>query len=192
MNILLALRRRDLTGEGCQIDIAMADAMFTFSWLALAGAHATGRFPGSQDTLLTGGSPRYRLYPTRDGKFLAVGALEEKFWRTFCEAIGLAPELWDDGRDPDATFAAVATIIGSQDAVTWARRIEPLDCCCTVVRSLEEARADPHFVARGLFDTLAAGPDGRTLPAVTIPIAPALRRPASVLREVRAPGADPL
>lgn len=190
MNILLALRQREQTGEGCHIDIAMADAMFTFSWLALAGAHASGRFPGSQDTLLTGGSPRYRLYATRDGKFLAVGALEEKFWRTFCEAIGLEPELWDDGRDPDATFAAVAAIIGSQDAMTWASRIEPLDCCCTIVRSLEEARADPHFTSRGLFDALAVGPDGMQLPSATVPIAPALRRSASVLREVREPGTD--
>src|SRR5918998_2477387 len=96
MNILLALRRRDLTGEGCRLDIAMADAMFTFAWFALAEGHARGRMPGAGENMLTGGSPRYGLYPTADGQVLAVGALEQKFWDAFCEGIGLPADLRDD------------------------------------------------------------------------------------------------
>src|ERR1700732_4279237 len=46
INILLALRQRDTTGEGCHLDIAMTDAMFTFAWHALAAGQATGCFPG--------------------------------------------------------------------------------------------------------------------------------------------------
>ena len=65
LNILLALRRRDLTGEGAHLDIAMADAMFTFAWFGLAEGHATGRFPGAAENMLAGGSPRYGLYATR-------------------------------------------------------------------------------------------------------------------------------
>jgi alpha-methylacyl-CoA racemase len=75
MNILLALRQRDLTGEGSFLDIAMADAMFTFAWFGLAQGHATGRFPGAGENMLAGGSPRYGLYETADGRYLAVGAL---------------------------------------------------------------------------------------------------------------------
>src|SRR5262247_2842483 len=66
INILLALRRRDATGEGCCLDIAMADAMFTFAWYALALGQATRRFPAPGELLLAGGSPRYQLYPTSD------------------------------------------------------------------------------------------------------------------------------
>src|SRR6185503_7941462 len=80
MNILLALRQRDKTGAGSYLDIAMTDAMFTFASHALASGHATGQFPGMGGARLSGGSPRYQLYPTSDGKLVACGALEQKFW----------------------------------------------------------------------------------------------------------------
>ena len=60
INILLALRRRDLTGEGCRIDVAMTDAMFTFAWLALAEGFAGRAFPG-----ITGEHARRRLAALR-------------------------------------------------------------------------------------------------------------------------------
>ena len=81
INILLALRQRDLTGEGMHLDIAMTDALFSFLWLALSDGAVGGRYPGPGEQSLAGGSPRYQLYATSDDRFLAVGALEEKFWR---------------------------------------------------------------------------------------------------------------
>ncbi|HXW23305.1 MAG TPA: CaiB/BaiF CoA-transferase family protein, partial [Xanthobacteraceae bacterium] len=111
INILLGLRQRDASGQGCHLDIAMADAMFTFEWLALAVAQATGRYPGPGELRTCGGSPRYQLYPTRDGKLVACGSLEQKFWEAFCATIGLAAKLIDDRADPAATKAAVAAII---------------------------------------------------------------------------------
>ena len=68
INILLALRARDQSGEGCHIDIAMTDAMFTFGWYALAIGAASGQFPAPGELRLVGSSPRYRLYPTKDGR----------------------------------------------------------------------------------------------------------------------------
>ena len=68
----------------------MSDAMFTFASHAIAVGHITGTFPGAGGARLTGGSPRYQLYPTRDGKLVACGALEQKFWIAFTAAIGLA------------------------------------------------------------------------------------------------------
>ena len=61
INILLALRARDRSGQGCHLDIAMTDAMFTFAWYALALGSATGRFPAPGELPLAGGSPRYQL-----------------------------------------------------------------------------------------------------------------------------------
>jgi crotonobetainyl-CoA:carnitine CoA-transferase CaiB-like acyl-CoA transferase len=190
INILLALRKRDLTGRGCRLDIAMADAMFTFAWMALAQAHAGHGFPGSRDTMLTGASPRYQLYPTADGQLLAVGALEQKFWDAFCEAIDLPLHLREDHHSPQETMAQVRRIIGSQDAGFWRSLLEPRDCCCTIVRSLEEARNDPHFIARRLFAVEAIGEGGESIPAASIPIAPALRKAFDVPRPVKRPGAD--
>jgi crotonobetainyl-CoA:carnitine CoA-transferase CaiB-like acyl-CoA transferase len=186
-NILLALRRRDLTGLGCRIDVAMADAMFTFAWFALAEGAATGRHPGPHETMLAGGSPRYGLYPTRDGRFLAVGALEDKFWAAFCDAIGLEPKL-RDARDPAATRAEVTRLVAARDAAALAGLLHGRDCCCTVVASLDEAAADPHFSARGLFRAKARTPDGALLPAAVVPIDPVLRRSLDEPRDV--PGLD--
>jgi crotonobetainyl-CoA:carnitine CoA-transferase CaiB-like acyl-CoA transferase len=177
MNILLALRQRDATGEGCHLDIAMADAMFTFAWHALATGVATGRYPGSGEGLLTGGSPRYQLYRTRDDKLVACAALEPKFWRAFCAAIGLAGALTDDLANPAATRDAVALLIATKSADEWRPVFATADCCATIVASLAEALQDPHFVARGIFAGQATTPQGATLPALPVPIAEYFRAP---------------
>ncbi|MFL5091804.1 MAG: CaiB/BaiF CoA transferase family protein [Xanthobacteraceae bacterium] len=182
INILMALRQRDATGEGCHLDIAMTDAMFTFAWYALALGHATGRFPRPGELPLAGGSPRYQLYPTSDGKLVACAALEQKFWLAFVTAIGLAPDLANDLVDPAAVKAAVAAIIAVETADHWRPLFAAADCCTTVVASLQEALADPHFVERGLFAHTVTGETGRAMPALPMPIAPAFRAP---------PGAKP-
>lgn len=175
INILLALRGRDQSGEGCHLDIAMADAMFTFAWHALAAGQATGRYPGAAEAKLAGGSPRYRLYPTRDGALVACAALEQKFWLAFCAAIGLAKELGDDERDPAATAAAVAAIIAAKPADDWRPVLAKADCCATIVASLEEAVRDPHFVKRGLFAHQVETGNGTVMAALPVPIAPVFR-----------------
>jgi alpha-methylacyl-CoA racemase len=174
LNVLLGLRQRDATGQGCHIDIAMADAMFTFAWHALISGFAGDAFPGAGEAQLAGGTPRYRLYPTRDHKIVACAALEPKFWQAFTRAIGLDQRYVDDAKDPNATAQAIAAIIASRSAEQWRPILAEADCCATIVASLEEAVADPHFIERGLFaEKLAVG--GKTMPALPVPIAPAFR-----------------
>ena len=120
INILLALRARDQSGQGCHLDIAMTDAMFTFAWYALAIGAADGNISQTGRACgLVGGSPRYQLYPTKDGKLVACGAIEQKFWTAFTAAIGLAAEFIDDRRDPKATRDAVAKMIAARTANEW-------------------------------------------------------------------------
>lgn len=192
LNILLALRERDRSGQGCHLDIAMTDAMPTFAWYGLAQGQASGRYPQGGEGLLTGGSPRYGLYATADGWFLAVGALEEKFWAIFSAAIGLDEALRDDRRQEEATRAAVAALVGAQPAEHWRGLLEPLDCCCTVVRTLEEALADPQLTARGLLDRQAEEPGGRRIVSTPLPLAPVFRDAAPALRKVPAVGDETL
>jgi crotonobetainyl-CoA:carnitine CoA-transferase CaiB-like acyl-CoA transferase len=175
INILLGLRQRDATGQGGHVDIAMSDAMFTFAAHALAAGQATGEFPGRGGARLSGGSPRYQLYPTSDGALVACAALEQKFWLAFAAAIGLTPELVDDRRDPAATIATVAAIVASRNAAEWRPVFAAADCCVTIMSTLEDALADPHFAARGLFSRRVAGPSGQTMPALPVPIDPAFR-----------------
>ena len=176
INVLLALRQREQTGQGCHLDIAMTDTMFTFAWHALAEGFATGRYPDSGRSTLAGGSPRYQLYPTRDGKFVACGALEDHFWRAFAAAIGLAESLRDDAKNPDTTRDTIAKIIAGKTADEWRPVLAAADCCATIVASLEEAARDPHFVGRGLFSAKISAPSGATIPALPVPIAPEFRQ----------------
>jgi crotonobetainyl-CoA:carnitine CoA-transferase CaiB-like acyl-CoA transferase len=175
INILLGLRQRDATGEGVYLDIAMTDAMFTFAWYAYAIGQATGTYPGPGEIRLVGGSPRYRLYPTRDGKLVACGALEQKFWISFCNTIGLPAPLMDDLADPAASKAAIAAIIARETAEHWRPKFAAADCCVTIMACLEEALHDPHFVERGLFAHRVSSASGNTMAALPMPIAATLR-----------------
>jgi alpha-methylacyl-CoA racemase len=178
VNILLALHARHKTGEGAYIDIAMTDAMFTFAWYALALGQASGKFPGAGELRVTGASPRYQLYATGDGKLVACGALEQKFWAAFTQAIGLPAQFIDDSGDPDATRRAVAGIIATRSAAEWKPVFAKADCCVSIVAPLEEAIRDPHFTGRGLFAHLLENRSGATMPALPVPIAPQFRAPA--------------
>jgi alpha-methylacyl-CoA racemase len=175
INILLALRARDRTGLGCHLDIAMTDAMFTFAWYALALGQTSGHFPAPGELSLTGSSPRYQLYPTRDGKIVACGAIEQRFWLAFTNAIGLADVFVDDHRDPQASRTAVAAIIAARNADHWRPVFAAGDCCVTIVVPLEQAICDPQFTARGLFAHRLQSASGKTMPALPVPIANAFR-----------------
>jgi alpha-methylacyl-CoA racemase len=178
INILLALRQRDRTGEGCHLDIAMTDAMFTFAWRALAGYWATGSLAASGQGELTGDTARYRLYPAKGGGIVACAALEDHFWQRFAFLIGLVGQLADDKRDPAATIAAVSVLIAGRNAAEWEPIFAKADCCVTIMRSLDEALRDPHFIERGLFAHRVRGGQGETLTALPVPIDPQFRAPA--------------
>jgi len=128
INILLGLRQRDQTGEAVYLDVAMTDAMFTFAWYAYGIGNATGKFPGPGELRLAGASPRYQLYPTQDGKLVACGALEQKFWLSFCNAIALPAPLMNDLADPEATRKAIAAIVARETAAHWAPKFAAADC----------------------------------------------------------------
>jgi crotonobetainyl-CoA:carnitine CoA-transferase CaiB-like acyl-CoA transferase len=179
VNLLLALRRRDRTGEGCYIDIAMAENLLTFQFLGLAMGQGAGEWPRPAAGILTGGSPRYRIYRTRDGRHLAVAALEDKFWAAFCAIAQVPDALRDDSRDPEATSRAVADCVAARDAAWWDEALAGKDTCCTPVRTLEEAVRDLHFRARGVF-ARQAEIAGHVLSALPVPIVPALRVPDDV------------
>jgi alpha-methylacyl-CoA racemase len=175
MNILLALQERHRTGRGRYLDVAMTENLFPFTYWAIGNGLAKGEWPGNGTELVTGGTPRYRLYPTSDGRMVAAAPIEQKFWETFCALIELDPDLRDDARDPAATTARVAEIIVGRDSATWRARFAGHDCCCSVVATLDEAMNDSQFQARGLFGHRLGNEQGGTLPALPVPIDPGFR-----------------
>lgn len=169
VNILLALRQRDRTGEGCKLDIAMADNLFTFLYWAIGNGQAAGQWPVPGGELVTGGSPRYQVYRTGDGRFVAAGPLEDKFWLNFLEAIEAPPELRDDSKDPAGVRDKIAAIIGSMPAAHWRERFAGKDVCSVIVASMQEAMQDEHFHARGLF-ARELETRGRRISALPVPV----------------------
>jgi len=189
INILLALRRRDATGEGTFLDIAMTENVFPFAFWALAQTSAVGACPQDGGERLTGGSPRYRLYETRDGAIAAVAALEDKFWFSFAQAIGLEPEYIEDRRAPARTIRRVTEIIASRTAAEWGPVFQTADCCCSIVHDVRAALADPQFAARGVFARKLHNSRGEAIPALPVPVANDFRDEADISREAPSPGA---
>ena len=106
INILLALRERDLSGHGCHLDISMTDGVLPFLFWAIGKTSSSKEDPVNGGDRLTGGSPRYRLYPTSDNRIVAAGPLEDKFWSAFTAAIGLDEEFIDVNRSTENNFGS--------------------------------------------------------------------------------------
>jgi len=187
INVLLGLQQRVRTGRGCFLDISMAANLFPFTYWALGNGLSAGMWPGNGTELVTGGSPRYRLYPTADGKVVAAAPIEQKFWDEFCDIISLDPSLRDDARDPDVTARAVAATIRGKTAEEWRGRFAGRDCCCSIVATLKEAVADPQF--RDRFGRMLVNEKGALMPALPVPIEDGFRAPAGRAQSAPALGA---
>jgi alpha-methylacyl-CoA racemase len=175
MNILMALMERDRTGVGRRLDVAMADNVLPWMYWQFGNGLAAGRWPRPGGDLVTGGTPRYRLYRTADGRHVAAAPLEDRFWARFCDLIELPDALRDDRVDPAATIAAVAERIARRTAAAWEAAFRGADVCCSIARTAAEASEDPGFRERGLFAAQTGDGDGASMPALHVPLDPGLR-----------------
>jgi crotonobetainyl-CoA:carnitine CoA-transferase CaiB-like acyl-CoA transferase len=150
--ILGALRQRDRTGEGTVLDIAMTDAVIPFAIAALSGLFG-GEVPARGGEVLTGGIAPYDTYATRDGAFMALGALEPKFLERFCVGVGLDfdPMSLRPGSHQPLLKARFAAIFATRTRAEWERCSDEHDCCLEPVLALSEPLADAHLGARGIF-----------------------------------------
>jgi crotonobetainyl-CoA:carnitine CoA-transferase CaiB-like acyl-CoA transferase len=149
IGVLAALLERDRRGTGCHLDISMARSASAF--LALEGPRCLAGEPEPRGAgMLTGGLPCYRVYATADGRHMALGALEPKFFGAFCERAGV-PHLAGDGFATGERGAAVASEIAAAFAARtqeeWVALLSGCDCCCEPVRTPTEALGDPEIGA---------------------------------------------
>lgn len=175
-NILLALRRRDKSGEGAYLDVSMGENLLTLAYWGLGSGFAADEWPGGSDALVTGGSPRYQIYRTADGRYLAAAPIEDKFWDNFCSIIGLAEAMRLSEADEAEAIAAVGKIVATKTAAEWTAIFAGKDVCCSIVASLKDAVADPHVAARGLLSRKISV-DGRSIPALPVPLSDQFRGP---------------
>ncbi len=155
--VLAAVFEMQRTGQGRHLDVSMVHGLHAQLVMPKAtGAMLTpllGRRPGAGEDLLNGVLPCYNLYATQDGRHLAVGALEFKFWKAACEVFerpDWVQRHWQRGQlpgSPDcaALCAEVAQLVASQPLEVWSERFAQRDACVTPVLTLEEAQAHPLF-----------------------------------------------
>lgn len=179
LNILLALRERDKTGAPSHIDISMSDNLFPFLYWTMGEGQVSDKWPGNGDALVTGGSCRYRLYATADEKFVAAAPIETKFWLAFTKAIKLPEALCDDSLSMAATTRAIEKIISEKPAAEWEPIFDRADCCCTIVKTVNEAMQDTHFQSRGVFSKRISNDQGAELTALPTPISQQFTNQAS-------------
>ena len=170
INILLALRKRDLHQTGSYLDISMSDNLFPFMFWALGSGFVKNKWPINSDSLLSGGSPRYNIYQTKDGSYIAAAPLEDRFWKKFCEVIKLPNKFINMQNNQNEIIKRIRNIIISKDKNYWSKVFDEADCCCSTVKSIEEAINDNHFKIRNIFEKKIANDEGEELPALPIPI----------------------
>lgn len=162
--ILGALLGRDRTGVGAHLDISMTEGALALLAAELGNLDcAPDARPSRGNQALNGGLACYRIYQAADGKHLAVGALEPKFWLALNQALGRAGHVAELAAPPaqqELIAAELAAIFRTRPRDAWLTELAAHDCCCEPVLELDEVAGHPLHQARGVFFSVPsdAGP----------------------------------
>ncbi|TWH19001.1 alpha-methylacyl-CoA racemase [Prauserella rugosa] len=154
MGVLAALYERMSSGQGQVVDASMVEGSALLT-TQLYGMRAAGVWGGARgENLLDGGAPFYDTYACADGRYVAVGAIEMRFWTALVEVLELDAETLpvhlDQSQWPKLR-AILAEAIGRYSRDELVAKAEGTDACLTPVLSPDEAAEHPHNVARGSF-----------------------------------------
>ena len=148
MGILAAVIDAQRTGKGRYVDVSMTDSVLAHTYFTMLRLNDSGHSLSRGADLLAGGLPCYGAYRCADGRHMAVGALEGKFWKICCEALG-RPE-WVRRQWDASLRAEVAAVFATRPRDDWANRFAAVDCCVTPILTPEEALANEQIAARGM------------------------------------------
>ncbi len=182
--LLCALLEAARSGRGQVVDAAMVDGSASLA-TAIFGLRALGAWSEERgDNVLDSGAPWYDVYETKDGKYVAIGSLEKRFYGELMRLTGLAddnlPKQWDRTQWPELRSRLAATF-KSKTREEWRAIMEGSDVCFAPVLSYSEALQHPHNRARGTFVEV----DGIEQPA---PAPRFSRTPAAIQRPPARPG----
>ncbi len=167
MSILAVLLEAQRTGRGRHIDVSMTDAVISHNYQALGSLVAKGSAGERGADLLSGKVPCYGVYKTKDHKYVAVGALERKFWDNLCDVIDrphLKNHHWEnDSADFEMGKKELSKVFAAEAQAHWKKVFEQEDCCVTPIISLDEAVNDPQIENRGMIFATDHPVSGRSL-----------------------------
>ena len=175
VHVLAGLLARERIGAAPPpIDVSIHEAAMTWTVFPAARRFVAGAAADVRELPLRGQSPRYNVYRTADDKWLALGALEPKFWVAFCERIGRPGLAGIDDEPDDVRTRAIDELRAmflTKTRAEWLAHFADVDVCLSAVLSLEETLSDPHVAARGVLRTQ----DGVTYVGATRAVTPAPR-----------------
>ncbi|MBN9619006.1 MAG: CoA transferase, partial [Actinobacteria bacterium] len=156
MAVLMALLSRGKSGRGQYLDISMVDSITAFTLMSAAPYLALGDVP-AESGLVHSRYACYNIYPTADGRFLTLAAIEHKFWRNLCEALDKPDWVRKhfDTAAQQGMIAELENIFRTRKSAQWLAALQPRDVCIGPVSSVEEALTGEHAVARELTMTVA-------------------------------------
>jgi crotonobetainyl-CoA:carnitine CoA-transferase CaiB-like acyl-CoA transferase len=165
-HILLALFWRTRTNKGCFCDVSICEGLLPFLTLDLGQVAVGAELPRRGSGVLGGGVPCYGVYRCADDRYLAIGALEPKFWQALVQALEL-PHLLDSamstGQDAEKVRTALEHKFLSKTRDQWLELFANLDLCVEPVLDIDELPADPHFSARTCFKLFSHATEGDLL-----------------------------
>ncbi len=182
LSILAALLERERSGAGRYLDVSVLEGVLSLMSLSIDEHLATGAHPAPGHDVLTGRHAWYDTYRCRDGRWLAVAAIEPHFYRNLVKAIGCERWLahqYDDAAQ-EALRADFAAAFVTRDRDDWVAELAPADTCVAPVHTIEELARDPQLEARGAFGE-ALDAAGRRFRQLAPPLA-GMPRPSGPVR----------
>lgn len=163
-SIMAALFAREKTGQGQYIDVSMTDTVFTFMTMIMGSYFVDHKLQHRGQEFHNGGRAWYSVYKTKDDRFISLGMLENKFWKSFCNAIG-RPDYIPNQNGPwevqEKMRQELSELFLTKSADEWMEILEPLNACITKVKNIEEALADEQLNARGMIIELDHPAEGK-------------------------------
>ena len=152
--VVAALHEARNSGQGQVVDAAMIDGVSNLM-SAFHAFNQDGRWSEQREAnIVDGGAPFYRTYETRDGKYVAVGAIEARFYRVLLQVIGLGDAELPEQNDRSAWPAMrqkFAAIFRQRSRDEWVQAMAGHDACFAPVLSMSEATEHPQMTQRGVF-----------------------------------------
>ena len=153
--VLAALVERSMSGQGQVVDAAMSEGgslLASMIW----SYHNKGLWQDERESnIFDGGAPYYRCYRCKDGKFVALGAIEPQFWEQFLDLCGIDDEDLRKKRNDRAMWPVLRRrleeIFMTRDSGEWSRMTAGTDACLTPVLGFDDAAKEAHAVAREAF-----------------------------------------
>lgn len=155
--ILAAVIEARRSGKGQVIDMAMIEGVANLMSAFYAFRQQDMWSLNRQDNFVDGGAPFYRTYETSDGKYIAVGALESRFYKALVAGMGLSKATLPDRTDRSTWPTLIklfADVFRSKTRDQWVKNFADSDACISPVLSMDEAWNDVQMKHRGVFTTL--------------------------------------